>query len=43
VPRGTAYQWTVRKGHPVRYVAVRSLPRLEAAIGRHGAADNWRG
>ena len=43
VPRGTPYQWTVRKGRPVRYVAVRSLPRLEAAIDRHGAADNWRG
>jgi len=43
VPRGTAYGWTVRKGSPVRYVAVRSLPRLETAITRHGAADNWRG
>lgn len=43
VPRGTAYRWTVRKGGPVRYAAVRSTPRLEAAIARNGAADNWRG
>lgn len=27
----------------VRYAAVRSLPRLEAAIKKHGAAVNWRG
>jgi quercetin dioxygenase-like cupin family protein len=43
VPRGTAYQWTVRKGGSARYCAVRSTPRLEAAIRKHGAADNWRG
>jgi quercetin dioxygenase-like cupin family protein len=43
VPRGGAYHWTVRKGGPVRYAAVRSTPRLEAAIDRNGAADNWRG
>jgi mannose-6-phosphate isomerase-like protein (cupin superfamily) len=43
VPRGTAFQWTVLKGRPVRYIAVRSLPRLETVIDRHGAADNWRG
>ena len=43
VPRGAAYRWTVRKGEPVRYAAVRSTPRLEAAIRKHGAADNWRG
>jgi mannose-6-phosphate isomerase-like protein (cupin superfamily) len=43
VPRGTAYRWTVRTGRPARYAAVRSTPRLEAAIRKHGAADNWRG
>lgn len=43
VPRGAAYRWTVRKGGPARYAAVRSTPRLEAAISKHGAADNWRG
>lgn len=43
VPRGAAYRWTVRKGVPARYAAVRSTPRLEAAIRKHGAADNWRG
>jgi quercetin dioxygenase-like cupin family protein len=43
VPRGAAYRWTVRKGGPVRYAAVRSTPRLEAVITKHGAADNWRG
>ena len=43
VPRGAAYRWIVRKGESARYAAVRSLPRLEAAIRKHGAADNWRG
>ena len=43
VPRGTAYRWTVSKGGPVRYAAVHSTPRLEAAIKKNGAADNWRG
>jgi len=43
VPRGTAYRWTVRKGGPARYAAVRSTQRLEAAIRRNGAANNWRG
>jgi quercetin dioxygenase-like cupin family protein len=43
VPRGAAYGWSVRKGGAVRYAAVRSTPRLEAAIRKHGAADNWRG
>jgi quercetin dioxygenase-like cupin family protein len=43
VPRGAAYCWTVRKGAFVRYAAVRSTPRLEAAIDKNGAADNWRG
>ena len=43
VPRGTAYSWTVRKGASARYAAVRSTPRLEAAIKKNGAADNWRG
>jgi len=31
------------EGGAVRYAAVRSTPRLEAAIRKHGAADNWRG
>lgn len=43
VPRGASYRWTVKRGGSVRYAAVRSTPRLEAAIKRHGAADNWRG
>ena len=43
VPRGAAYRWTVRKGGAVRYAAVRSTLRLEAAVRKHGAADNWRG
>jgi hypothetical protein len=43
VPRGVDYRWTVRKGGAVRYAAVRSTPRLEAAIKKNGAADNWRG
>ncbi len=43
VPRGTAYRWTVAKGEPARYAAVRSTPRLEAIIEKNGAADNWRG
>ena len=43
VPRGAAYRWTVKKGGPARYAAVRSTPRLEAAIRKNGAADNWRG
>jgi quercetin dioxygenase-like cupin family protein len=43
VPRGTDYRWTVRKGAFVRYAAVRSTPRLKAAIDKNGAADNWRG
>jgi quercetin dioxygenase-like cupin family protein len=43
VPRGAAYGWTVAAEDGVRYAAVRSLPRLEAAIREHGAADNWRG
>lgn len=43
VPQGAAYRWTVRKSEPVRYAAVRSMPRLEAAIKKNGAADNWKG
>jgi glyoxylate utilization-related uncharacterized protein len=43
VPRSAAYCWTVTKGAPVRYATVRSTPRLEAAIDKNGAADNWRG
>jgi quercetin dioxygenase-like cupin family protein len=43
VPRGADYRWTVRKGAFVRYAAVRSTPRLEVAIDKNGAADNWRG
>jgi hypothetical protein len=37
------HRFTVTKGPPVRYAAVRSTERLEAAIKKHGAADNWRG
>jgi quercetin dioxygenase-like cupin family protein len=43
VRRGAAYRWTVTKGAPVRYATVRSTSRLEAAIDKNGAADNWRG
>lgn len=43
VPLGAAYSWTVRKGGAARYAAVRSTPKLEAAIRKSGAADNWRG
>ncbi|MDH3287471.1 MAG: cupin domain-containing protein [Betaproteobacteria bacterium] len=43
VPRGRNYRFTVTKGRPVRYAAVRSTERLEAAVRKHGAADNWRG
>ena len=43
VPRGSSYQWTVRKGGPARYVAVHSTPRLDAAIRKNGAVDNWKG
>jgi len=43
VPRGAAYRWTVRKGSAARYAAVSSTPKLEAAIRKNGAADNWRG
>jgi quercetin dioxygenase-like cupin family protein len=43
VPLGAAYRWTVRKGGAARYAAVRSTPKLEAAIRKSGAADNWRG
>jgi quercetin dioxygenase-like cupin family protein len=43
VPLGMAYRWTVAKGGVARYAAVRSTSRLEAAVRKHGAADNWRG
>jgi quercetin dioxygenase-like cupin family protein len=43
VPRNAAYRLQVRGRENVRYAAVRSTPRLEAAIGKSGAADNWRG
>jgi quercetin dioxygenase-like cupin family protein len=43
VPRGSAYGWTVAGDDGVRFAAVRSLPRLEAAIQENGAADNWKG
>jgi quercetin dioxygenase-like cupin family protein len=43
VPRGHDYAWTVAgRGH-ARYAGVRSTGRVEAAIDRDGAADNWRG
>jgi hypothetical protein len=37
------HRFTVTKGRAVRYAAVRSTERLEAAVRKHGAADNWRG
>lgn len=43
VPRGASWRWTVGKGGAARYAAVRSTPRLEAHVKKHGAADNWRG
>jgi quercetin dioxygenase-like cupin family protein len=43
VPRGASWRWKVGKGGVVRYAAVRSTPRLEAYVKKHGAADNWRG
>ena len=43
VPRGGNYRLAVTKGGAVRYAAVRSTARLEAAVRKHGAADNWRG
>ena len=43
VPRNAAYRLEVRGKDNVRYVAVRSTPRLEEAIRKSGAADNWRG
>lgn len=41
VPRHAAYEWQAIK--PTRLASVRSMPRLEAYIAEHGAADNWRG
>ncbi len=43
VPRGAAYGWVVRGRNPVRYAMARSTSRLEAAVARNGASDNWRG
>lgn len=43
VPRGSTFELVTAKGGPARYAAVRSTPRLEAHIDKHGAADNWRG
>ena len=43
VPLGTGYRWIVAQGGAARYAAVRSTPRLEAEVKKHGAADNWRG
>lgn len=37
------YRFTVTKDRAVRYAAVRSTERLEVAIRKHSAADNWRG
>jgi quercetin dioxygenase-like cupin family protein len=42
-PRDSGYRFVVAKGGPARFAAVRSTPRLEAHIDKHGAADNWRG
>jgi quercetin dioxygenase-like cupin family protein len=43
VPRGAAYGWVVRGRSPARFTMVRSTPRLEAAVAKNGASDNWRG
>jgi quercetin dioxygenase-like cupin family protein len=43
VPRNSAYRLHARGKDNVRYAAVRSTPRLEEAIRKSGAADNWRG
>jgi quercetin dioxygenase-like cupin family protein len=43
VPRGTSWHWKVGGGGAARYAVVRSTPRLEAYVEKHGAADNWRG
>jgi len=43
VPRGAAYRWVVRGRTPARYALARSTERLEAAVAKHGASDNWRG
>ena len=38
-----SYRLDVYGRHPVRYAAVRSTERLEAAVAKNGASDNWRG
>jgi quercetin dioxygenase-like cupin family protein len=43
IPRNERYVLKVVGNEPVRYAAVRSTPRLESAIAKKGAADNWRG
>lgn len=43
VPRSAAYRWTVSGQGPSRYTIARSTSRLEEAVARTGAADNWRG
>jgi quercetin dioxygenase-like cupin family protein len=41
VPRKASFEWKAL--NPTRLAGVRSTPRLEAHIEKHGAADNWRG
>jgi quercetin dioxygenase-like cupin family protein len=43
VPRNASYRLAVYGRRPVRYAAVRSTERLEAAVAKNGASDNWRG
>ncbi|MCC7486751.1 MAG: cupin domain-containing protein [Burkholderiales bacterium] len=43
VPRYAGYRLEVAGRGNVRYAAARSTPRLEEAIRKSGAADNWRG
>jgi quercetin dioxygenase-like cupin family protein len=43
VPRGSGRRWVAAGKAPARYAIVRSTPKLEAAVDRNGASDNWRG
>ena len=43
IARNMSYHLDVYGRHPVRYAAVRSTERLEAAVAKNGASDNWRG
>jgi uncharacterized cupin superfamily protein len=43
VAKGSACCWRVPEGTTARYTIARSTSRLEAAIAKNGASDNWRG